>query len=242
MPDPMHTAAPNDRIERIAVADGSFDLFTWLPASGHGPGVLLLQEIFGVGAYVRAVATRLRDLGYVVAAPDLFWRQHPGWAQDHDEAGMAASFAMAQQADPEQLVADSIASLEALAGLDEVQGRPGVLGFCLGGTLAWNVGLAADPAWVVSYYGSGVPDALGDLGRLTCPTLVHLGSRDQFFPPDGNDRIRAAAEDLDHVTVEVHDAGHAFDNHEAPAFHDAAASEAAWAETVAFLSRHAPTT
>ena len=232
--------AEPDRVDQVTVSDGTFDLFTWLPAGGAGPGVLLLQEIFGVGSYIRSVATRLRDLGFVVAGPDLFWRHQRGWAPAHDEAGMAASFAMVQQAGGDPLIADSVAAMEVLAAAHEVTGRPGVLGFCLGGTLAWGVGLVGDPAWVVSYYGSGVPDALDSLDRLACPVLVHLGAADDFFPPGGVDRVRAATAGLDRVTVRLHDAGHAFDNHDAPMFHDAAAASTAWAETVRFLATHAP--
>lgn len=231
--------AEPDRVDQVTVSDGTFDLFTWLPEGGTGPGLLLLQEIFGVGSYIRSVATRLRDLGFVVAAPDLFWRHQRGWAPAHDEAGMAASFAMVQRAGGDPLVPDSVAALGALAEFSEVSGRPGALGFCLGGTLAWGVGIQGDPAWVVSYYGSGVPDLLDAVGELTCPVLVHLGTKDDFFPPDGIDRVLAATASMDHVTVHLHDAGHAFDNHEAPMFRDAPAAAVAWAQTVEFLRTHA---
>ena len=66
------------RIDRVGTPDGPFDLTVWLPEAGHGPGILLIQEIFGVGEYIRAVAEDLAALGYVVAAPDLFWRLKPG--------------------------------------------------------------------------------------------------------------------------------------------------------------------
>jgi carboxymethylenebutenolidase len=241
MTDPTPTPDPveHDRTETVTVADGTFDLYTWLPDGGSGPGVLLLQEIFGVGAYLRSVATRLRDLGFVVAAPDLFWRQQRGYAADHDEAGMGESFGLVMQADPVALRADSVAALGVLAALPEVQGTPGALGFCLGGALAWGVAVDADPAWAVSYYGSGVPDLIDLADQVTCPVLIHFGSTDAFIPMEGVDRVQAATADIDRITVRVHDAGHAFDNHEAPGFHDADASAAAWAETVAFLDEHA---
>jgi carboxymethylenebutenolidase len=238
-PTPAPAPAEPDRTEPVTVDDGTFDLITWLPDSGSGPGVLLLQEIFGVGAYLRSVATRLRDLGFVVGAPDLYWRDQRGFAADHDEAGMGESFALVVGSDPDKMRADCVASLHALAALPEVQGVPGVLGFCLGGTLAWGVAVDADPAWAVSYYGSGVPDLIDLAPQVTCPVLMHFGDRDDFLPLEGVRRVEGAAEDLELVTVRIHDAGHAFDNHEAPGFHDADASAAAWAETVAFLRAHA---
>ena len=83
----------------------------WLPEAGRGPGILLIQEIFGVGSYIRAVAERLADAGYVVGAPDVFWRFAPGWEADHDEAGLTASLEQAGKLDPEQAVADCAAAL-----------------------------------------------------------------------------------------------------------------------------------
>jgi dienelactone hydrolase len=68
---------PTTRTDQVAVDGGAFDLHVWLPESGTGPGVLLIQEIFGVGAYIRAVGERLAALGYVVGAPDVFCLADP---------------------------------------------------------------------------------------------------------------------------------------------------------------------
>ena len=66
------------RIESVPTADGSFGLQVWLPESGTGPGLLLIQEIFGISDYIRDVADYYAEEGYVVLAPDLFWRIEPG--------------------------------------------------------------------------------------------------------------------------------------------------------------------
>lgn len=232
-----------DRTETVAVTDGHFDLHVWLPERGTGPGILLVQEIFGVGAYIKAVAARLARAGYVVGAPDLFWRIEPGWAVDHDDEGLAAAFAMAQRFDAETGVADAVAALDDLRSLAEVRGTCGVVGFCLGGTIAHLVAAGADPDAVVSYYGSGVADSLDRLAEITCPVLYHFGGDDAFIPAADVDRVVAAvaADGRDTVRVEVQPgAGHAFDNHEAPAFHDANAAAAAWAVTITFLAQHLP--
>jgi carboxymethylenebutenolidase len=229
------------RTEQVSVDGGAFDLHVWLPPQGSGPGVLLIQEIFGVGAYIKAVAARLARVGYVVAAPDLFWRIQPGWAADHDEAGMTGSFEMVGKFDFEQGVADAVAALSALKGLDEVRGRAGVLGFCLGGTVGHFVAIASDPDAVVSYYGSGVADAVDRLGDITCPVLYHFGGKDDYIPDEQVQAVVDAVEasGRDDLRVEVQpEAGHAFDNHEAPMFHDANAAAAAWASTQTFLAEH----
>ena len=81
---------PTTRTDQVVVDGGAFDLHVWLPESGTGPGVLLIQEIFGVGAYIRAVGERLATLGYVVGAPDVFWRIQPNWESDHTPEGVEA--------------------------------------------------------------------------------------------------------------------------------------------------------
>ncbi len=87
-------------------------MFLWRPAAGSGPAVLLIQEIFGVGAYIRAVAERLAAAGYVVGAPDVFWRFAPHWAATHDEAGLTASMEAVAQLNPETAITDCVAALD----------------------------------------------------------------------------------------------------------------------------------
>ena len=212
----------------------------WTPTAGSGPGILLIQEIFGVGAYIRAVADRLCDAGYVVAAPEVFWRFAPGWEADHDQAGLEASFAQVGNLDPEVASADCIAALEAMQGLDEVTGTPSVMGFCLGGTLAWGVAIGATPAACVSYYGSGVPGMVGEIDHVTCPTLFHFGNDDPYIANDGVEAVNDAIDGRPGFMLNVENAGHAFDNHESEQFWNESAAQAAWAKTMAFLHAHQP--
>ena len=219
---------------------GSMPLHVWVPEGGSGPGVLLIQEIFGVGPYLRDVAGRLVDAGYVVGAPEVFWRFAPGWEAGHDEAGLEASLAKVGQMDPAAAAADCTAALDTLAGLDEVVGAPAVLGFCLGGTLAWAVAAGGEPSACVSYYGSGVPQMLDQVDAVTCPTLFHFGRDDAYIPFEGVEALDAVIAGRDGVVLNVEDAGHAFDNHHAEMFHDEAAAASAWAKTMAFLGEHVP--
>ena len=220
---------------------GEMDIHIWTPDGGGTAAVLLIQEIFGVGPYIRAVAERLAAAGYVVGAPDVFWRFHRNWEAGHDEAGLGASFQMVQQLDFPAAVGDCVAALGHLAGLDGISSAPAVMGFCLGGTLAWGVAAAAEPSVCVSYYGSGVPDMIGMIGDVHCPTLFHFGNTDAFIPNEGVDRIGAAIAGREGFVLNVENAGHAFDNHESvDMFYNEAAAKAAWAKTMAFLARHLP--
>ena len=93
----------------------------------------------------------------------------------------------------------------------------------------------------MSYYGSGVAESIGRLADITCPVLYHFGGKDDFIPPEQVQTVVDAVEasGRDDLRVDVHAAaGHAFDNHEAPMFHDVDAAAAAWATTVTFLAEH----
>ena len=215
-------------------------MHVWEPSGRVGPGLVLLQEIFGVGPYIRAVAARLARLGYVVGAPDVFWRFAPGWEQGHDADGLNASLEAVGKLDFPLAVGDCVAAMRALDADPATRGVPGVIGFCLGGTLAWAVAVNASPSVCVSYYGSGVPAMIGEIDKVTCPTLFHFGDKDAYIPNDGVEQVNAAIAGRPGFVLNVEHAGHAFDNHESEMFHDEAAATAAWSKTAAFLDEHLP--
>jgi carboxymethylenebutenolidase len=167
-------------------------LFVW-DSDGRTVGsVLLIQEIFGVGPYIKAVAERLAAAGYMVGAPDVFWRFAPNWESDHTQEGLGASMEMVQQLDFPQAVTDCTAALAHLGELSPVAKASAVMGFCLGGTLAWGVAAAGEPSCCVSYYGSGVPSMIGLIEQVTCPTLFHFGNGDAYIPNEGIETLSAA--------------------------------------------------
>lgn len=229
------------RTDRVACGDaGEMDLHLWTPDSPPKAAILLIQEIFGVGAYIRAVAERLADAGYLVGAPDVFWRFAPNWEAGHDEAGLMASLEKVGQLDFPAAVGDLGAALAHLGGQPGVENSPGVMGFCLGGTLAWAVAANFEPSACVSYYGSGVPDMLGMIEQVACPTLFHFGNEDAYIPNTGVDAIGAAIAGREGFALNVEQAGHAFDNHESAIFWNEGAAKAAWAKTMAFLGLYLP--
>jgi carboxymethylenebutenolidase len=233
------------RVESVQVPGGSFDLTVWQPAAGPGPGLLLIQEIYGVSDYIREVAEDLAGLGYVVGAPDLFWRLEPGYQADHDEDGLKRSLAMGSRFDVEQGVADAAAALDHLAALPEVEGGVGVIGFCLGGTIAYFLAAQAEPgavAAVVSFYGSGIPETTDALHRISAPVQFHFGGSDAYIPRDQVASVEEAVAGKPDAEIHVEeDAGHAFHNRKAPMFHVPDAAARAWQRTEEFLQRHLPT-
>ena len=230
------------RVERVQVPGGAFDLTVWLPEAGTGPGLLLIQEIYGVSDYIRAVGEDLAALGYVAAAPDLFWRLRPGYQAAHDEAGLTESLELSSRFDAGQGVADAGAALEHLRTLPEVERGLGVIGFCLGGSIAYF--LAAE--WprldaVISFYGSAVPGSLDALESIEVPLQFHFGGSDPYIPRDQVAAVEQASAGRENVEIHVQeDAGHAFHNRKAPMFHQPGPAARAWQRTEEFLRRHLP--
>jgi carboxymethylenebutenolidase len=222
------------RIEKVVVPDGAFDLHVW---GTRGPGILLVQEIFGVGDYMEAVAEDLVALGYVVAAPDMFWRIQPNWTTKHNEEALPKGMSMVSQFDWEKGVEDAKAALDVLKGLPEV-GKVGVLGFCFGGTLAYLLAANAEVDSLVSFYGSGVPGALDQLDALHAPVQFHFGGADPYIPREDVARVEQAVDGRENVEIHVQeDGGHAFHNRKAPMFYQPEPADRAWRLTEEFLGR-----
>lgn len=230
------------RTESLTVADGSFDLHLWVPESGRGPGLVLIQEIFGVGSYIRAVAADLAALGYVVGAPDLFWRLRPGWSPDHDDEGLKASLGLASRYDMDAGLADLAAVRDHLTGLPEVTGdRIGALGFCLGGSLSYLLAAQGELGAAVSFYGSSVPSRLDALDAIGCPVQFHFGGADPYIPREQVADVERAVAGRPNMEIHVQeDAGHAFHNNKSAMFYQPEPARRAWELTEGFLARHLP--
>ncbi|QKG24631.1 carboxymethylenebutenolidase [Actinomadura verrucosospora] len=225
----------------MKVPDGEFRLHVWTPESGRGPGILLIQEIFGVGEYMDAVARDLTAMGYVVVAPDMFWRIEPDWTTAHSEEALPEGLSMVSRFDWDKGPDDVEAALEALKGLPEVDGRVGVLGFCFGGTLAYLLATRAEADAVVSFYGSGVPAALGALDAVRSPLQFHFGGADDYIPREDVAAVERAVAGRDRMEIHVQeDGGHAFHNRKAPMFYQPEPADRAWRLTEDFLRRHLP--
>jgi carboxymethylenebutenolidase len=209
--------------------------------SDSGPGLLLIQEIYGVSDYIRAVAEDLAGLGYVVGAPDLFWRLTPGYQAVHDDAGLKASLEMGSRFDFEQGVADAAAALTHLRALPEVDGGTGVLGFCLGGSIAYFLAARDGVDAAVSFYGSAVPGSVGLMEQITIPVQFHFGGADPYISRDEVAGVEAGVDGRPNLEIHVEEgAGHAFHNRKAPMFYVPEPAARAWQRTEEFLARHLP--
>lgn len=243
---------------QIPTADGPIPGLLWLPddrADGtQVPGLVVFQEIFGLSEFVRSRCADLAALGYAVLAPAVYARLvEPGQEAPVVEAQevdfLERSMGLVGELDWEQAVRDGLAARDALAGLDDVDGeRVGLVGFCFGGGLAFNVAAAAAQAdapvtALVSYYGSALPSLLALAKDVDCPSLHHFGTADSYIPMEQVEQVREAVTaggDREQVRFELHEgADHAFDNPH-PMFHHPKASARAWEQTQEFLTEVLP--
>jgi carboxymethylenebutenolidase len=179
-----------------------FNAHLALPPSGRGPGIVLLQEIFGVNKYMREVADWYAQRGFVVACPDLFWRQEPGVEIDgQSEADWQRAFALYQGLDQDQAVEDAATTMSVLRRHPACEGPVGVVGFCLGGKLAYLLAVRHRPDAAVGYYSVGIENALEQAANLACPLLLHIAEKDQYCPPASQEMIHRALDGSPLVTI-----------------------------------------
>ncbi len=218
---------------------GDLPVRRFVPDRPNGAGVVVVQEIFGVSDYIVGRCQDLADEGYVVYAPELYARLPESpvldpTSPDYLMQGMTASGGLDWDTATND-VAATVAALRTEPGV----GKVGLLGFCFGGGLAFQVASLTEVDALVSYYGSALPRLLDLAPRVTAPQLHHWGTEDSFIPPAAQaDARKALAESPGIVDWrEYEGAGHAFDNNET-AFQHERARAAAWPVTVDFLAAH----
>ena len=224
----------------VTTPDGEMPAHLWLPESGHGPGVVLFQEIFGISRYVEQRAQDLADLGYVVLAPEIYWRLGVSSVPE-GPAAMDEALALMGRVDWEAAVQDGVSTLVALRDRDEVDGPVGIVGFCFGGGLGFNVAALSSPDLLVSFYGSAIPQLLDLAPLVTTPSLHHFGLADSYLDADTVAHVSDVLSENPEAVIETYEgADHAFDNPDLP-MHDAGASARAWARTTDYLAERMPT-
>lgn len=181
----------------LSAPDGDFTAYLAFPedpASGSTrPGIVLLQEIFGVNANIRGVAERFAAQGFIVVAPDLFWRQEPrveldpGNPEDRPRAGRLMA-----GLDQTAAVRDALVAAEYLRSLPNCTGKVGAVGYCLGGKLAYLLAMEPQIDAAVSYYGVAIQGALDRAADVRCRLLLHIANDDHLCPPEAQEAIRKA--------------------------------------------------
>lgn len=191
----------------LTSADGlSFKGYLAEPVRGPGPGIVLIQEIFGVNAHIQGVADQYAADGYTALAPDVYWRQQPGVQLGYDEAGWTQAMALMQQCKFTQVVRDLADVLKHLRALPSCSGKVAALGYCMGGRLAFHMAAETDVDAAVCYYGGGIHTVLSEVNRMSAPMLLHFAGSDAYIPPEAVTAVRHAFAGKENAGIEVYPA------------------------------------
>lgn len=221
----------------VEVGDGTrMDAYCARPqGGGRRPGVLVLQEAFGVTAHIRDVADRLAREGFVALAPELFHRTAPGFEGSYTD--FAAVKPHYEAVTAETLSADLTAAHAWLLERGGVAaGDVAAIGFCMGGRAAFQADAVLPLKAAVSFYGAGIAPLLERAPKLSGPILLMWGGKDKHIPPEQVASVTAAlrAAGKPFVNVEFAEADHGFFNDDRSSFHPASAAQA-WALALQFL-------
>jgi carboxymethylenebutenolidase len=212
-------------IIRVSSAEGSFDALIRRPREPTCPAVVLLHEMLGLNADMRATCEELAAAGFTAICPDLFWRRQ--YAPD------SSSY---EAFDVDAGVRDVESTVAAARRLSN--GRVAVMGFCLGGLLSFLAAARTVVDAAVAFYGGRTEEYLAEAADIDSPLQMHLAGEDEFMGRDAQRRIAAALPRR--ADIELHGyAGcrHAFSRHDGLHF-DPEAARLSRARTLEFLYRH----
>ena len=185
------------------------------PGTPRG-ALVVVQEIFGVNAHIRRVCDGFAADGYVALAPALFDRVEPGYETGYGQEDIERGRNVRQKLGWDLMVTDTRAAIEALkkTGL-----KVGVVGYCMGGSMAWLAATRiSDVAAAVGYYGGAVAEFADESPR--CPVLLHFGETDASIPRAHWDRIREAQPT---IPMHIYPAGHGFSCDARSSYHEPSA-------------------
>ncbi len=190
---------------RITAADGGdFAAYLALPAVTPSPGIVLLPEVFNTNDHIRAVADGYAEAGYVVVAPDVYWREEAANYLPYTDEGRAKAQSLRARMDTDQYARDLGDTVEALRARDDCTGKVGVMGFCLGGKFTYLSSVRHPIDAAVGYYGVQIDEHLDEADALKCPLLLHFAETDPHVPDATVAAIRVRMGDWDNVDIHIY--------------------------------------
>ncbi|MEG3163738.1 dienelactone hydrolase family protein [Sphingomonas sp. PB2P19] len=180
---------------------GTFAAYVAKPQGTPKAAIIVIQEIFGVNSGIRRKCDTLAEAGYVAIAPDLFWRIEPGIELDPDvPAEFQRALGLFGTFDQDKGIADIEATIDAARALVD-GGKVGVVGYCLGGRLAFMTATRTDADASVGYYGVGIDGLLGEKHAIAKPVLLHIPEEDHFVDKAAQTAMHAGLDDHPKVTL-----------------------------------------
>jgi carboxymethylenebutenolidase len=223
--------------------DGDFAAYLATPAADTAgaaqPGVVVIQEIFGVNAVMRSIADQLAADGFRALVPDLFWRLEPGVdITDQTEAEWQHALDLMNRFDADAGVTDIQASIDHLRAAQGGSRKVGAVGYCLGGLVAYLTAARTNIDASVGYYGVSIQTRLNEAKAIKKPLMLHIAAEDRFTPKTEQAKILDGLKDNPLITCHVY-AGvdHAFARPGPKTFNKTTA-KLAEDRTLSFLRRH----
>src|ERR1700689_5478921 len=186
----------------IESPDGRFRAYISRPVSPPAPVVVVLQELFGVNADIRATCDGLAKQGFIAIAPDLVWRQEPDVDLDvRSEADWQQGLRLYGAYDRDAGARDIAQTIRAAVKLPESTGKVALQGYCLGALMAFITAARHEVDAAVAYHGGDTEKYLGEVGSLRAPLLMHLGEEDESISRTAQAQIKAALAKKPNATV-----------------------------------------
>jgi carboxymethylenebutenolidase len=222
----------------IKTPEGTFHAYIARPATLPAPTVVVLQELFGVNADIRATCDELGAQGFIAIAPDLFWRQEPGVDLNvTSEADWQHGLRLYAAYDRDAGVKDIMETVRTAVELGLSTGKVALQGYCLGALMVFITAARNEVDAAVAYHGGDTEKYLGEVGGLDASLLMHLGEEDEFISKTAQAQIKAALEKKPNATVYSYPGQrHAFSRHNG-AHYNAAAATLANRRTSEFLNQ-----
>lgn len=189
---------------RIDASDhsGSFSAYVAEPEGAPRGAIVVIQEIFGVNPGIRKKCDDWAAKGYLALAPDLFWRLQPGIELDPDvPEQFQQALGWMNKFDQNKGIEDIESTIRAGRAKLGGHGKVGVVGYCLGGRLAFMTATRTDTNATVGYYGVGIDNLLGEKHAIAHPVLLHIAGTDHFVSPEAQAKMHAGLDDHPKVTL-----------------------------------------
>jgi carboxymethylenebutenolidase len=225
--------------QTITGPDGSFSAYLATPAAGRGPGIVVIQEIFGVNAVMRELADEYAASGFFALVPDLFWRLEPGvQLTDKTDAEWQQAFGLMKRFDAATGINDIQTAITHLRKLPGVTGKVGAVGYCLGGFLAYLTASRTDVDAAVGYYGMNIQNFLSEAGNIKKPLMLQVAGKDEYNPPEAQKLVADGLATNPLVTIHTYpEMNHAFAR-PGGAHYDQANAGLANGRTTTFFRQH----
>ena len=189
----------------VTAADGgTFTAYFALPAKTPAPGIVLLPEVFNTNDHIRTVVDGYAEDGFVVLAPDVYWREEAGNYLPYTDEGRAKAQSLRGQMDTDQFTTDLGDTIATLTAHEACTGKVGVMGFCLGGKFTYLSSVRHKISAAVSYYGVQIDEHLDEAENLNCPIVMHFAENDPHVPADTVAAVKTRMGDWNNVDVHIY--------------------------------------